>query len=101
MRFMLAFFFTAVGLIPLVLIAIVSYQTWRREGSLKEYRRAIALGVLSRLPVLLIAIVVVLMTLERTVPFALLLFIGLLALVTTVVGVSAAIKTARWGIEKH
>ena len=100
-RFMLALFFAAVGLIPLALIAVVSYQTWRKEGSLKEYRRAIALGVLSRLPVLLIAVVVLLVTLERTVPFALLIFIGLLALVTTVLGVSDAIKTARSGIEKQ
>ena len=100
-RFMLALFFAAVGLIPLALIAIVSYQTWRKEGSLKEYRRAIALGVLSRLPVLLIAVVVLLVTLERTVPFALLIFIGRLALVSTVIGVSDAIQTARSGIGKR
>jgi|SRR5438552_6744949 len=100
-RFMLALFFAAVGLIPLALIAVVSYQTWRKEGSLKEYRRAIALGVLSRLPVLLIAVVVLLMTLERAVPFALLIFIGLLALVSTVIGVSDAIQTARSGIGKR
>ena|SRR5947208_8980699 len=100
-RFMLALFFAAVGLIPLALIAVVSYQTWRKEGSLKEYRRAIALGVLSRLPVLLIAVVVLLMTLERAVPFALLIFIGLLALVSTVIGVSDAIRTARSGLGKR
>src|SRR5437667_6646903 len=100
-RFMLALFFAAVGLIPLALIAVVSYQTWRKEGSLKEYRRAIALGVLSRIPVLLIDVVVLLMTLERAVPLALLIFIGLRALVSTVIGGSDAISTCRMRLGKN
>ncbi len=101
MQFVPALIVAGYGLVSLAMIAVANYQTWRKEGSLQGHARAIVAAVLSRLAVLLVAIVLLLAALGRTAPIAFLIFVLVLALASTVLGVSDAIQRARNAGEKQ